>query len=99
MSYAAPPASNTLIADAGLTEINGTYTPRGIANGKTYYNLTGQPDNAAFSAIAWDGVQWSITTNHGDVVYFDDEDVVHPWDGTNWQDNAVPPAPTVTESP
>lgn len=98
-SVSVPPESSVLVSGGGETSMNGTYSPRGDVNGKTYYNLIGQPDDTVTSSIYWDGVQWSITSDHGNVGYFDDEDVPHPWDGTNWQILLASPAPTVTESP
>ncbi|MFL6285715.1 MAG: hypothetical protein ACJ74Q_21465 [Pyrinomonadaceae bacterium] len=96
---AAPPESSVLVSGAGNADADGTYTPRGTLNGRTYYNLEGEPDDSEVSAILWNGLQWLITLNDGSVGYSNDGDVPNPWDAVAW--NAIDghePVPTVTEA-
>jgi hypothetical protein len=92
-------ASNALVSGAGEPDVDGTYTPRGTLNGKTYYNLEGSPDNSAVSSVWWTGGAWNISLSTGSGGYSSGEDVPEPWDVTSWDvDDGQSPAPTVTEA-
>ena len=94
--------SSAVVIGAGTVEVNGTYTPRGTANDKPYYNLEGQPDNPdAYSIVyaAGGGLYWHIYNDNGDACYATDDDTALPWDG-NWviDVSGSNPAPLVYES-
>jgi hypothetical protein len=99
-AVSSPLAGSVLVSGAGTAEANGTYTPRGTENGKTYYNLMGEADNPARSAIAWDGTtNWVILDSTGGNLYFASEDIEFPWLASAWEGNdGDPPSPTVTEA-
>lgn len=102
---ASKPASgagvNAIVAGAGTAAVNGTYTPRGVHDGKPYYNLEGLPDDPTLGAITWyDGaVGWFIFDNlAGDNTYYSNEAVDFPWEVTTWSlSDGIEPAPTVTQ--
>lgn len=93
--------SSAIVSGAGTAAANGTYTPRGTNDGKSYYNLTGQPASASLSVIVWSTAQgsWGILGAAGEFYYEGVADVAFPWLIVSWAtvDGDDPP-PTVTES-
>ena len=90
--------SSVLVSDAGTIAAKGTYTKRGVNNGKPYYNLVGEPDVFDIMSVFWSGGAWDITDE--DALYTSDEDVAFPWQVTTWNlINGSAPVPTVSESP
>jgi hypothetical protein len=86
-----------IVSGAGSTEINGTYTKRGIYNDKPYYNLFGQPDSIFTSCVMWYGTDWRVINSVDDVFYESFEDVEFPWMVISWNiSNGNPPVPTLT---
>ena len=85
-----------VVSGAGTIAANGTYTKRGVNNGKPYYNLVGEPDTFDIMSVFWDGGgAWSITDE--DTLYTSDEDVAFPWQVTTWSmSNGNAPVPTLT---
>lgn len=98
-SGGAPAEPSAIVSGAGTAAANGTYTDRGDANGRPYYNLEGQPDNPAASSIYWNGEMWSIRDESESTFYTSFDDAAFPWLVTTWDegDVGVNPAPTVTE--
>lgn len=90
--------SSVLVSGAGTAAANGTYTYRGQANGKGFYNLLGQPDSTDVSVIKWDSGFWSIINSAGDATYESESETSFPWQVIAWALNAGDsPAPTVTQ--
>jgi hypothetical protein len=96
----APSSPSALVAGAGSSEVNGTYTPRGTNQGKPYYNLVGQPDDFSSSSIYWGGGTWQITFSDASTAYgTGDEDVPYPWNVVEWLPvDGAEPVPTVTQA-
>lgn len=91
---------SAIVSGAGTAGANGTYTERGDANGRPYYNLEGQPDNPFSSSIEWNGADmWTIRNSDGDAFYTSGDDVAFPWLVTTWGqgDFGVNPVPVVSE--
>lgn len=89
-----------IVAGAGTTDFNGTYTQNGFKNGKPYYEFGN-------CLIEWQSIgtlspYWSIryTTDQYDIPkYLDYEDVATPDLCTAWDINyGASPVPTVTKS-
>jgi hypothetical protein len=87
-----------IVSGAGSSEANGTYTERGEAAGKPYYNLVGEADSTSEYAIFWDGDRWRILDFQGDSYYESNEDVEFPWLVVTWSiaDIGELPPPTLT---
>jgi len=90
-----PTFNAVIVSGAGSTEVNGTYTERGIDVGKRYYNLVGQPDSFGFYLIRWDGSSWRISADDEDL-YMSGSDTEFPWDAVWEVSNGVDPVPTFT---
>jgi hypothetical protein len=88
-----------IISGAGSTEVNGTYTERGLDpyQNRVYYNLIGQPDNSEAFAISTDGFDW-ILYGASDIMYTATVALDFPWQNENWAPyfGGVNPPPTVT---
>lgn len=91
-----PPAS-AVVAGAGTSAANGTYTYSGLEGGKSYYNKSGT--NPVLSAISFDPGEprWAMYDNIGNFVYSAPDEVDFPWLATWGVADGDPPAPTVTE--
>jgi hypothetical protein len=96
-------AEGVVVSGAGATAANKTFTQRGMSNGKPFYNIASNPDNATHHAISWDGTQWNMLTQGGSGggrSYYSTEDVDRPDLVVTWvQDVGGSPLPTVTHSP
>ncbi len=92
--------SSVIVSGAGTAAANGTYTYRGLAEGKAYYNKVGSPDNSLVSSIYW-YTAWIIRSNEGDTYYFgDDGDTTYPYEASSWNTDVGDfPLPTVTQGP
>jgi hypothetical protein len=94
--------SSVLVAGAGGSEANGTYTYTGQHNGYAFYNKTGT--NPVVSSIFFDtggDGNWALTVANGDIWYTSEMTTdAYPWlsglDVVN-SPTADAPAPTVTE--
>lgn len=97
-SVASGDESDALVADAGTSAANGTYTYTGTYGGKRYYNLSGTDPLA--SSISWvSGSRWAIYDSMGSYYYFAIEDTTYPWQVVTWEvSGGDGPAPTVTEA-
>lgn len=77
------PVVITLGSDPSL---RGTYTFRGIFNGRPYYNLDGADDNPIVSAISFDGASWVVYSAAGFGIYTSNNSPAIPsladWSGT-----------------
>jgi len=91
-------SSSAVVTGAGDAAFNGTYTRRGVVNGKAYFNLVGQPDDYQTSSIFWDVSYWLMTDSGSNTGYWLVSDTDDPWDGAWSADpGGTAPAPTVTE--
>jgi len=78
------------VSGAGDSSYNGDYSEAGEVNGKAYY-----AKGATY--LCWDGVEWTLTTQLGDVGAYigtGDDLPANPWAVTV----GTPPAPTVEEA-
>jgi hypothetical protein len=91
--------SATTVSGAGSNEVNGTYTYRGESNGKPYYNLVGEPDNAETSSVSWIVDRWMISNSLQEEYYESLEDTGFPWLVETWiaAGSGESPAPTLTQ--
>lgn len=95
----APTQNTAVVAGAGTALANGSYTARGMRNGKPYYNLLGQPDSNADDVIQWDGAQWVILGVGLAEYYVSPDNVAFPWLATFVSGAlGVDPAPAVTST-
>jgi predicted butyrate kinase (DUF1464 family) len=84
-----------VVSGAGTISANGTYTERGVNDGKPYYNLVGASDTFDINSVYWGGEAWGITGE--DPLYTSDEDVAFPWQVVTWSmSSGDAPAPTLT---
>ncbi len=90
--------SDALVSGAGTVATNGTYTYRGIASGRNYYNLAGAPDFSVSRSIAWTGSYWAIYDIAANPLYTSADDVDFPWLATFVTADGDEPPPTITES-
>jgi hypothetical protein len=99
-----PPEPTTfnavIVSGAGVLALNGTYTERGIFQGKPYYNLVDWPDNEMSNAISFleGDMTWYIwSLDDGGYYASYDNNSQFPWEGTPWVTaNGFDPAPTLT---
>lgn len=94
--------SSVLVSDAGNSDANGEYTPRGQYMGATYFNKVGYTDDPFSYSVYNEGGTWYLNTGGG--VLYVAEGTLYPWGGEwstiNGDDGPVdPPAPVVTEVP
>jgi hypothetical protein len=91
--------SATTVSGAGSNEVNGTYTYRGESNGKPYYNLVGEPDNADTASVSWIGDRWIIVNSLQGERYESLEDTGFPWLVETWivAGSGESPVPTLTQ--
>jgi len=89
MSYA-----DIIVAGAGSSSVNGTYTHTGTANSKPLYGMGASYD------IRWSGTAWQIRGFTFLIYYQSSDDVATPDLVTTWTLGAsgTNPVPTVTES-
>jgi hypothetical protein len=89
-----------IVSGAGSTEVNGTYTERGLDPfyNNVYYNLIGQPDNSETFAISYDGADW-VLFGASDPMYNAAEALNFPWQNENWLPYIVGIAPPPTLTP
>lgn len=66
---------------------DGVYSKRGTVEGKDYFELLGvsDPDPGVTRSCYWNGIQFSITTEGGDIIYYSLSDVATPNLATNWK--------------
>lgn len=84
---------NVLVQLAGSTLSNGTYTYRGQANGKYYYNLAGQATSTTLYVLIWTGSQWKLTSNIGTSLYTSSDDELYPYNAVWSQNLGLAPVP------
>jgi hypothetical protein len=87
--------NNILVTNAGVNSINGEYDFVGIVNNKPSYSLLGH-------SILWENNSFKIQKLMifgFETIYSSDQDVLHPWQVTNWtaSNPAYNPTPTVTQ--
>ena len=87
--------NNILVTNAGVNSINGEYDFVGIVNNKPSYSSVGH-------AILWEGNNFKIQKLMifgFETIYSSDQNVLHPWQVTNWtaSNPAYNPTPTVTQ--
>jgi hypothetical protein len=88
-----------IVSGAGTSAANGTYTYRGQAFGRAYYNLVGQLDDPTSAAMVWNGdAAWNIYDIGGANVLYQSSngDVAFPWLAVFAPFDGSSPAPTVT---
>ena len=89
--------NSVLVQNAGRSNLNGTFVYITEFNGKPYYNKDSNPD----WFIIWFENQWQIYDFFINPLplYFSSENVLYPWNVTNWSilDSIYNPAPTVTK--
>lgn len=98
---AAPTQTQMNVSGAGTSAINGSYTQRGTASGKPFFNLVGQPDSNMAYCIVWTGTKWVILDSLGLVNYSSTDDTTLPSLATFSIDSGeigVAPAPTLTST-
>jgi len=81
--------SNVIVASAGTTAVNGTYTLNGTVNGRSAYVFGSY-------AIEWDGADWHLFDS-GFTYYTSPSDVAQPWLATWFRASGSIPTPTFTE--
>lgn len=101
-----------VVAGAGTSGVNGTYTRRGTTNGFPYYNLLTYPDSVTTRVVTRDGStpvlenQWGIFDNSNNLEYLSDPDAGEfdfPWEPATYTNDpsdgcdGANPVPTVTE--
>lgn len=85
-----------VVSGAGVTSVNGTYTPRGTFNGKPYYNKQGEPTDIGAWSIYFLSNKWYIASDSTDE-YISTDTATFPWTATWEEFSGSPPAPTVTQ--
>ena len=89
--------NSVLIQNAGRTILNGIYSFITDFDNKPYYVKDFNPD----WFIIWFGGRWEIYDYSFDFIpiYFSAEDVLYPWNVTNWSVSNIidNPPPTVTK--
>ncbi|NDB84733.1 MAG: hypothetical protein EB127_18810 [Alphaproteobacteria bacterium] len=91
--------SNVLVSGAGLAEVNGIYTYRGVYSGKPYYNLVGYEDSINAFSIFWFTPSWILIGTEEVMYEAFDQSIDYPWLGTWSNSNGIEPPPIVTEIP
>jgi len=92
----------TVVAGAGTAAVNGTYTPRGLWNGRYVVMIEGQEyinPGEGGQSVFWTGTVWSIELPSGGY-YYSLDDVQYPWQVTTWLPEIGVgdlPVPTVTQ--
>jgi hypothetical protein len=100
----APPApeetgllNSVLVQNGGVEDLNGIFNYTTEFGGKPYYNKDGNGN----WFIVWFDNQWEIYDFSIDFgpIYFSNEDVLYPWNVTNWQafNPIYNPVPMVTK--
>jgi hypothetical protein len=83
------------VANAGSTSVNGTYTERGVVDGKSYYNLVGQSNSTSLNVIRWETDTWILYDGSGTPMYSSTQNTAFPWLATVWSDdNGSTPVPS-----
>jgi hypothetical protein len=101
VQLATPPEPTTfnavIVSGAGSEDVNDTYTETGEENGKKYYNLN-EGESVDQGSISWDGSNWKIYNDGGDLLYTSTDDVEFPWQVTTWsiEEDGQFPTPTLT---
>jgi hypothetical protein len=75
--------NSALVVNAGQVNLNGVFNYVTIFEGKPYYNKGG--DSSLF--IVWFNNQWQIydfNENTIDPIYFSNQNVLYPWNVSNW---------------
>jgi hypothetical protein len=86
------------IQNAGWNNLNGIFIYTFLFNDKPYYNKDGNSN----WFIIWFNNQWQVydfSENSVDPIYFSNQDVLYPWNVTNWTavNSIYNPTPTVTK--
>jgi hypothetical protein len=94
----APGLTNSvLIQNAGRNSLNGIFDYSFELEGKPYYNKNGISN----LFIVWFENEWGIYdfTISGDPIYYSSENVLYPWNVTNWlaSNSIYNPIPSVTK--
>ena len=90
--------NSVLVQNAGYNNLNGTFNFVSLFEGKPYYNKNGDAD----LFIVRFNNQWQIydfNENAIDPIYFSDQNVLYPWNATDWNSLSpiYNPVPTVTK--
>jgi uncharacterized protein (UPF0297 family) len=90
--------NSVLVQNAGYNNLNGIFDFVSLFEGEPYYNKNG--DGSLF--IIRFNNQWQIydfNENSIDPIYFSDQDVLYPWNATEWNSLSpiYNPVPTVTK--
>lgn len=93
--------NDAVVAGAGTTAANGTYTYRNFRNGKPYYNLAGEDDDPTVSAISWDSNDslWYIYNAASSKLYASITNSAFPWSIVYNHDDTIGIAPNPTVTP
>ena len=89
--------NNLFVYNAGIATANGTYTFRGIHNGRPFYNLMGEATSTTLSAVVFGGGQWLMTDSTGNELYQLDAPLLYPWQSFWVVASGKGPPPIVTK--